>query len=118
MGSPAGMTEGGCPMAVIAASTLNLRPGAYEAFLEQHRKAKALLERSGARNVRLMGSIGGGAAGGALAVSFEFDDYASYGKFMDTLLADPEGIALLSSIGTADNPIVSTQQSVWSVIDA
>jgi hypothetical protein len=105
-------------MAVIAASTLTLRPGAYEAFLEHHRKAKVVLERCGARNVRLMGSIGGGDAGGALAVSFEFDDYASYGKFLDTLLADPEGMAMLLAIGTDEGPIVSFQQSVWSVIDA
>jgi hypothetical protein len=105
-------------MAVIAASTLTLRPGAYEAFLEHHGKAKVVIERCGARNVRLMGSIGGGDAGGALAVSFEFDNYASYGKFMDTMLTDPEGVALLSSIGAADNPVASFQQSVWSVIDA
>jgi hypothetical protein len=105
-------------MAVVAASTLTLKPGAYPAFLEQHGKAKAVLERCGARNVRLMGSIGGGVGGGALAVSFEFDDYASYGKFMDAMLADQDGMALLVSIGTDENPIASFQQSVWSVIDA
>jgi hypothetical protein len=105
-------------MAVIAASTLTLKPGAYPAFLEHHSKAKAVLERCGARNVRLMGSIGGGDTGAALAVSFEFDDYASHGKFMDAMLADSEGMALLSSLGTDENPIASFQQSVWSVIDA
>jgi hypothetical protein len=105
-------------MAVINASTLTLKPGAYPAFLEYHRKAKATLERFGARNVGLMGSIGGGDAVGALAVSMEFDDYASYGKFMDAMLADPDGIAMLSSIGTDDNPVASFQQTVWSVIDA
>src|SRR4249920_134638 len=105
-------------MAVIAASTLTLKPGAYPAFLEYHGKTKPVLERCGARNVRLMGSIGGGDAGGALAVSLEFDDYASYGKFMDAMVADPEGMAMLSSIGTDESPLVSFQQSVWSVIDA
>jgi len=105
-------------MAVIAASTMTLRPGAYPAFLEFHGKAKPVLERCGARNIRLMGSIGGGDAAGALAVSFEFDDYASYGKFMDAMLADPDGMAMLVSIGTDENPIASFQQSVWSVIDA
>jgi hypothetical protein len=103
-------------MTVIAASTLTLRPGAYPAFLEQHGTAKAMLERLGARNVRLMGSIGGEAA--ALAVSMEFDDYASYGKFTDAMLADPDGIAMLTSTGTDENPLVSYQQTVWSVIDA
>jgi len=46
-------------MTVIVASTLTLKPGAYPAFLEQHGNAKAMLERLGASNVRLMGSIGG-----------------------------------------------------------
>ena len=104
-------------MAVIVASTVTLKPGAYPAFLEYHGKTKAALERLGARNVRLMGSIGG-EAGGALAVSMEFDDYASYGKFTDAMLADPEGMAMLSSIGTDESPLVSFQQTVWSVIDA
>ena len=104
-------------MAVVAASTVTLKPGAYPAFLEYHGKTKAVLERLGARNVRLMGSIGGD-AGGALAVSMEFDDYASYGKFTDAMLADPDGMAMLSSIGTDESPLVSFQQTVWSVIDA
>jgi hypothetical protein len=104
-------------MAVIAATTLDLKPGAYETFLEFHGKAKPVLERCGATNVRLMGSIGGGPGGGALALSFEFENYASYGKFMDTMITDPDGMKMLVSIGTDDNPIVSFQQSLWSVIE-
>ena len=50
---------GGEPMTVIAATTLTLKPGAYPAFLEQHAKTKVMLERLGARNVQLMGSISG-----------------------------------------------------------
>ena len=104
-------------MTVIVASTLTLKPGAYPAFLEQHGNAKAMLERLGASNVRLMGSIGGG-PGGGLVVSMEFDDYASHGKFTDAMLADPDGVAMLSAVGTDESPIVSYQQTVWSVIDA
>jgi hypothetical protein len=85
--------------------------------LEQHGKTKAVLERLGARNVRLMGSMSGD-AGGAIAVSMEFDDYANYGKFMDAMLADPDGVTMLTSVGTDANPIASFQQTVWSVIDA
>ena len=65
-----------------------------------------------------MGTIGGpGTRGAALAVSFEFDDYASYGKFMDTTLTTPEILAGLTAVGTDKGPIASFQQSVWSVID-
>jgi hypothetical protein len=104
-------------MAVVAASLMTLRPGAYEAFLEQHKKVKPNLEKAGARNVRLMGTIGGPEGGGALAVSFEFDDYASYGKFMDNVLADPDTMAVLLAVGSDKGPIASFQQSVWSIID-
>jgi hypothetical protein len=104
-------------MTVIVATTMTLKPGAYPALLEQHGQSKALLERFGARNIRLMGSIGGD-AGGALAMSMEFDDYASHGKFTDAMLADPDGLAMLSGVGTDESPVVSYQQTVWSVIDA
>ena len=104
-------------MTVIVASTLTLKPGAYPAFLEQHGQAKTMLEGLGAKNVRLMGSISGN-AGAGLAVSMEFDDYASHGQFTDAMLADADGVAMLSAVGTDESPIVSYQQTVWSVIDA
>ncbi len=104
-------------MAVVAASIMTLRPGAYEEFLEEHKKMMPLLADAGARNVRLMGTVGGGDGAGQLAVSYEFDDYASYGKFMDTLLAAPQTVAGLMAIGTDKSPIASVQSSVWSVIE-
>ena len=59
-------------MAVVAASLMTLRPGAYEAFLEQHKKVKPLLESAGARNIRLWARRGarrrGCCAGGELRV--------------------------------------------------
>jgi hypothetical protein len=64
-----------------------------------------------------MGTIGGPGGVGALAVSFEFDDYASYGKFMDTTLATPETLAGLTAVGTEKSPIASVQSTVWSIID-
>ena len=42
-------------MAVVAASMMTLRPGAYEEFLEEHKKMMPLLADAGARNVRLHG---------------------------------------------------------------
>ena len=64
-----------------------------------------------------MGTVGGGDGAGQLAVSYEFDDYASYGKFMDTLLAAPQTVAGLMAIGTDKSAIASVQSSVWSVIE-
>jgi hypothetical protein len=104
-------------MAVTQVATLTLKPDAYQAFLDQHRKAKAVLERCGARNVRLMGTILAGEATGTLAVSFEADDYASIGAVTDKLLADPDGMALLMSTNSASGPIAAFQSSIWSDIE-
>ena len=101
-------------MTVIAATTFTIKPGAYEAFRDSHTKSKALLERCGARNIRLMGSIEGG---GALVATFEFEDYSSYGKFMDAFTSDPEGRQALMSTGAEDSPVQSYQASVWTIID-
>jgi hypothetical protein len=51
-------------MAVISVTTLTVKPDKYEAFLDQNRKAKTILERCGATNVRLMGTIVAGEASG------------------------------------------------------
>ena len=94
-------------MAVTQVVTLTLKPDGYQAFLEQHSKAKAVLERCGARNVRLMGTILAGEATGTLAVTFEADDHASIGAVTDKLLADPDGMALLMTTNSASGPIAS-----------
>jgi hypothetical protein len=104
-------------MAVTQVATLTLKPDSYQALLEQHRKAKAVLERCGARNVRLMGTILAGAASGTLAVSFEADDYASIGAVTDRLLADPDGMELLMQTNSASGPIAGFQSSIWSDIE-
>jgi hypothetical protein len=104
-------------MAVISVSTLTLKPDGYQALVETHRKAKAVLERCGAKNVRLMGTITAGEATGTLAVSFEADDYASYGAVMDNFLADSEGMALLMQTNSADGPIAAFQGSIWADIE-
>jgi hypothetical protein len=71
-------------MAVISVTTLTVKPDKYEAFLDQNRKAKVILERCGATNVRLMGTIVAGEASGTLAMTWEADDHASYGAVMDS----------------------------------
>jgi hypothetical protein len=70
-------------MAVISVTALTVKPDKYEAFLDLNRKAKTILERCGARNVRLMGTIVAGQASGTLAMTWEADDHASYGAVMD-----------------------------------
>lgn len=103
-------------MTVMAATMMTLKPGGYEAFLEGHQKSKVVLERLGAKNVRLMGTLSG-PDGPAVVASFEFDDHASYGRFMDTMATDPEMLAMVQSAGTDESPVASYRASVWTVID-
>jgi len=104
-------------MAVISVTTLTVKPDKYEAFLDQNRKAKTILERCGAKNVRLMGTIVAGQASGTLAMTWEADDNASYGAVMDKFLADPDGLALLMQSNSADGPTAAFQGSIWGDID-
>ena len=104
-------------MAVISVTTLTVKPDKYEAFLDENRKAKAILERCGAKNVRLMGTIVAGEASGTLAMTWEADDNASYGAVIDKFLADPDGLALLMQSNSADGPTAAFQSSIWGDID-
>ena len=54
-------------MAVVSAATMTLKPGGYAAFTELHKKSKAILERCGAKNVRLLGTLVAGQASASIA---------------------------------------------------
>jgi hypothetical protein len=108
---------GGWTMAVTSVSTFTLKPDGYQAFLEQTGKAKGILERCGARNFRLMGTLMAGEATGTLVVTYEADDHASFGAVMDKFLADPDGMALIMTTNSADGPIAAFQGSLWSDIE-
>lgn len=103
-------------MAVVSATTIQIKPDKYEAFLGTSRDAKKILERCGAKNVRVMGSLAAGAATGSFITSWEADDYAAYGVVMDKFLADSEGLALLMASNAAEGPTAGFQGSVWTDI--
>jgi hypothetical protein len=103
-------------MAIVSVSTVSLKPGRYEAFKEQHGRAKAVLEFCGAKNVRLLGTLLAGEATGSIALTWEADDYAAYGAVMDRLLNDSAGRALVMELTSPDNPVASFQGSLWADI--
>ena len=100
-------------MAVVSVTTLSLKPDRYEAFLDTTRKSKALLEKHGAKNVRLIAALSAGEASGSLALTWEADDFGSQGAVMDKFLADEEGLALLMSSNTSEGPSIGFQSSIW-----
>jgi hypothetical protein len=100
-------------MAVVSVTTLTVKPDRYEDFLETSRKAKAILEKSGAKNVRLLAALTAGEASGSLATTWEADDFAAQGAVLDKFLADPEGLALLTSTNTTAGPTAGFQSTIW-----
>ena len=102
-------------MTVLSVTTLSIKPGRYEDFLASIQKSKSLLEKHGAKNVRLIVSMSGQTSG-SFALTHEADDYTDAGRITDKFLADPEGLAATMESGTAESPVVSWQPSTWMEI--
>ena len=98
-------------MAVLSASTIIVKPDRYQDFVENSRKGKAIIEKSGGKNVRLLAGLVAGEATGSFVFTFEADDFADYGVVMGKTMADPE-IRSVMSTGTA-SPTAGYQTSLW-----
>ncbi len=100
-------------MAVVHVSTTTVKPDGYEAYLELNRKSKAIIEKCGGKNIRLLAALVAGEATGSFVFTFEADDFAAWGAVGDKFFADPEGQALAASANSGVGPISSQQQTVW-----
>jgi hypothetical protein len=100
-------------MAIISVTSMSVKPDSYEEFLKTTRKAKAVLENSGARKVRLMAALAAGEASGSVAMTWEAEDFAAQGAVMDKFLADDMGLALIMSSNTSGSPTSSFRSSLW-----
>jgi hypothetical protein len=98
-------------MGVVSATTLMVRPGRFEDFLPDARKGKALLEKYGAKNLRLMTAVVAGEATGSVILTYEVDDLTSFGAVFDKSLADPEVVELMTI--TDASSISGSQTTVW-----
>ena len=83
-------------MPVTNVTTLTVQAGGWDDMVENCKKAKAILERHGGRNVRLMVPVSGGGPSGTAHTTFEADDLAGVGKVLDGIYADPEMIAVMA----------------------
>jgi hypothetical protein len=84
-------------MAVVLASTTTVKADGFDSFLEMTRNAKAIFERCGASNLRLLSSVVAGEVTGSFAFTYEADSFAAAGAVRDQLFSDPDGVALMSS---------------------
>ena len=97
----------------MGVATTTVKPDGYEAYVEVARKSKAIIERCGGKNIRLLAALVAGEATGSLVFIFEADDLAAYGAVGDKFVADPAGQALAASANTSGSPIASQQQTAW-----
>ena len=98
-------------MAVLSVTTLTVKPDRMGDFVEQARKAKAILEKHGGRNCRLISGVVAGEATGAFVFTVEADDFAGMGAVQDKVMTDPDAAAIMT-LGTA-NPAAGYQISYW-----
>ena len=100
-------------MAVVQVTTATVKPDRFEDYLDQMRKAKALVEKHGGKNVRLLAALVAGEATGSMAIIAEIDDWTAYGAGVETLYADPEVQALMATANTTASPTVANQTTLW-----
>jgi hypothetical protein len=92
---------------------LTVKPDRYEDFLAVNRQAKALLEKAGAKNIRLLFALTAGEASGSFVLTSEADDLAAAGTVLDKFLADPEGVALFETVNSSAGPTATFGASTW-----
>jgi hypothetical protein len=100
-------------MTVLSATTLTMKPDRYEDFVALTKKSKAILEKCGAKNVRLMAALVAGEATGSFVLTSEADDFGASGAVLDKFLADPEGSASMTGSTGEAGPTASFQISNW-----
>ena len=103
-------------MTVLSVTALTIKPDRYEDILETTKKSKSILEKCGAKNVRLVGGVSGQSSGG-FVLTHEADDHAASGAILDRFLADSVGMVLMMETATEGGPTASWQTSTWVEIE-
>jgi len=90
----------GYVMAVVSVTTLTVVADRWDQFIDDNKKSKAILERHGAKKVRLLAEVAGSVPSGTLHLTWEAADMAGLGKIMDSVFADPDILAMMQSGAT------------------
>jgi len=100
-------------MAVLTVTTATIKPDRFEDYVAQGRQVKAILEKQGGKNVRLLAALVAGEATGSVAFIVETDDFATTGEVMDKFYADPESLAMMASMTGGAGSLATYQTSMW-----
>lgn len=99
-------------MTVLSATTLTVKLDRYEDFLASAQNSKSLLEKHGAKNVRLIVSMSGELSA-SFTLTHEADDFTDAGRIKDKFLADQEGLSVMTESGSAAGPAVNWHPATW-----
>ena len=100
-------------MAVVFVNAETVKPDRYDDYLAQVRQIKAVVERCGGKNVRLLAALVGGQATGSMAFTVEADDFGAMGAVTDKIFNDPEGQAFMATVNTSSYAGAGGQGSYW-----
>jgi multidrug efflux pump subunit AcrB len=101
-------------MTVVSLTAVHMKPGAsWEDIQKQLKKANDLARKHGNENVTVMVGMAAGTATGTLTILNTSEDWTSYGKAQDALMADPEMQALM---GDSKSPVASWDTYVMQTI--
>jgi hypothetical protein len=96
-------------MAVVTTTILQVKPDRWEEWLDMTRKIKPMMEKAGAKNVRVLVGLVAGQQTGTVVYIQEADDFASAGALLDQAYADQE-IQKILALGEG-SPIAGWQTS-------
>lgn len=101
-------------MTIVSITAVHMKPGAsWDAMQAQLKKANDLARKHGAENVTVMVGMAAGPATGTLTILNTSEDWTSYGKAQDALMADPEMQALM---GDPNSPVAGWDTYVSQTI--
>jgi hypothetical protein len=98
-------------MAVMNVTVLTIKPGRMEDYLASCDRSDAMLEKAGAKNLRLMATLTAGPESGVVISTWEADTFTDLGQVTDTFFANG-GAELMAETGAEDSPIASWANSI------
>ena len=95
-------------MAVANVTTITVQNlDGWNQMMDGYQKSKAILEKYGAKNVRLLVPVSGGGPSGTVHSIFEADDLAALGQILNSIYVDPEMIAVMQAAGDSTSWVSS-----------
>jgi hypothetical protein len=94
-------------MTVVSVFIGQPKPGRHDDVMAINDKSRKVLERHGAKNIRILVGAVSAAAYGSVINSSEYDDLEAWGAFYDEVMADDELLTIMHQAMGADTPFLT-----------